>query len=384
MKGKCLVWAAIGVVLSVLGWSSPAAADICWTGPDVGEGACSLPAGHVAGCVAPFIVQDPSRDACPADNSAADGTGNYTLKTSTTTVVNVVSRQVSKAIRPGRAVATKTAEVLGSDPVFTQYASGNHYGFGLAAGDTGRGFNLWGNFTFTESDSDQARLVFDSKLNTSILGIDTSINDKIGAGIALSYEIFDNKTTYNDGDMSTKGYSFVPYIAMLVNEHLSVDLLVGYGLIDIDQRESVKTSSLDADKIFTQFNINGYHSIGNWNFTGTLSLLYANEKQDAYYIAYDASTIDANRVELGQFSCAAEVSYLFTSFEPYAAVAYENEYKYADPRAGTTYDHNGFLASLGARILMNEFITGELEANHAFGRSNMDEYSILANLRYSF
>ncbi|MEA2084109.1 MAG: autotransporter outer membrane beta-barrel domain-containing protein [Thermodesulfobacteriota bacterium] len=304
----------------------------------------------------------------PLDVSSV-ATAPTTTKTAVTEVARIVSKGIANAVRPNRfsgRVAVNTDESM----------------TGLSAGDSGQNLGVWANAAYTDSEDDDRATRNEADLRTYTLGVDYRFTDKIALGIAFTHEDMDAATYFNDGNMSSNGYTITPFIAMLLNDNISLDLMYGYSNIDIDQERATDIKgTLYAKRNFAQVSANYYLSMDRLNLTGTLGYLYAHEYQESFRET-NLNKVDSVTIDLGQIFAGAEVSYSFDALEPYLGIAYENDVQHEETE-GIKYDHTGGSANAGVRFLVSDSFSGDLEGRTLFSRGDFDEYSVMLNLRFA-
>ncbi len=255
---------------------------------------------------------------------------------------------------------------------------------GLSAGDASMKHGIWTNIAYTSSEDDNLITESDMDINSYILGYDYKLSDSMAIGVSVTYENIDADLNFNSGSLEGDGYTIAPYFTMLLTDYMSMDIIAGYALVEYDQDRNfgTVTSSVDADRQFAQFSVNGFHYIDQWSFNLNLSFLYAHEGQDSYTES-DGTKIKSNNIDFSQLSIGTEVAYGFKYVEPYITLAYEQDTQYVET-TGTSYDKNGGDGGVGCRLFFTDQLSGDFYGSTKFGRDDYDEYSVLGNLRYDF
>ena len=296
-------------------------------------------------------------------------TAPTTTKTAVTGVTKIVSKGIANAIKPNRFSGRVAFNTDGSMT-------------GLSAGDSGRTLGVWGNAAYIDSEDDDTATRHEADLRTYTMGVDYRFTDKIALGIAFTHENMDAATYFNDGNMSSGALTVTPFIAMLLNDNISIDLMYGYSTLDIDQERATNIkSTLCAERNFIHVSANYYLGMDRLNLTGTLGYLYAHEYQESFRET-NLNKVDSVNVYLGQVFIGAEASYSFDRVEPYLAIAYENDVTHEQTK-GIKYDHAGGAASGGVRFLVSDSLSCDLEGRTLFSRGDYDEYSVMLNLRFA-
>jgi hypothetical protein len=255
---------------------------------------------------------------------------------------------------------------------------------GLSAGDASMKHGIWTNIAYTSSEDDNLITESDMDINSYILGYDYKLSDSMAIGVSVTYEDIDADLNFNSGSLEGDGYTIAPYFTMLLTDYMSMDIIAGYALVEYNQDRNfgTVTSSVDADRQFAQFTVNGFHYIDQWSFNLNLSFLYAHEGQDSYTES-DGTKIKSNNIDFSQLSIGTEVAYGFKYVEPYITLAYEQDTQYVEI-TGTSYDKNGGDGGVGCRMFFSDQLSGDIYGSTKFGRDDYDEYSVLGNLRYDF
>lgn len=255
---------------------------------------------------------------------------------------------------------------------------------GLSAGDASMKHGIWTNIAYTSADDDSTVTESSMDINTYIIGYDYKLSDRMALGVAMTYEKINADLDFNNGDLEGDGYTVAPYFAMLLTDYLALDIIAGYAIVDYDQDRDfgVVTSSVDADRQFFEFSLNGFHYIDQWSFNLNTSFLYAHEGQDSYTES-DGTNIKSNSIDFSQLSMGLEVAYTFKYMEPYITVAYEYDTKYEEI-TDASYDRNGGDGGLGCRFFFSDQLSGDVYGSTKFDRKDYDEYSVLGNIRYDF
>jgi outer membrane autotransporter protein len=296
-------------------------------------------------------------------------TSQVTLRNVSSHIVRQINRQIISTMR------SENAMQVGAIPAQNEVT-------GLSAGDRNVGLNIWINGGYVDSDDSQIVAPWDSKLYTFMVGGDKSLTDAVSLGLALTYENLDMETIFNNGDLDSTGLTLSPYLAMQFSDIITGDIIVGYSRLSSDQNRNAVMSSYDSDRIFWSVNLNAFKSYDAWNVSATLGYTQTTEDQDAY--TEGGFPIGANELKIGQLSLGGEVGYQIKNFEPYLSAAVEKEVKDDIRVGGGEYDDLGYLVGLGVRYMSPGGLTAELNVDTTQGRDDLDEYSVMLNLRMSF
>ncbi|MBL1141161.1 MAG: autotransporter outer membrane beta-barrel domain-containing protein [Proteobacteria bacterium] len=278
---------------------------------------------------------------------------------------------------------------------------------GLAAGDGYSDWGVWSSISHNKFGADipinsavQPLAKYDAYQSTIFVGADKLISDKWVLGLTVGYENTDIDTKYNGGDNKTDGFTIAPYMAYLINDIFSVDMVAGYTSLstDTDRIDNVTGSTVsgdfDADRWFVATNLNATVYHGQWVFGGRLGLLYTEEDQDAYTERGGATarTLGKRHIDLTQGSIGANLAYTHATVEPFASITYYNDLGRDNGTStgglpagiGATQptDDDEFQTGLGVRYF-GDTIDGTFEWNSVISRDNFDGNSVLLTLRMS-
>jgi outer membrane lipase/esterase len=281
-------------------------------------------------------------------------------------------------------ISSRVSGVLRTNLLTGDVASVSSDNSGLSAGDAPLNHGMWLNIGYTSVDDDDTVTEAETDITTYIVGYDFKISDRMALGVAVTYEKTDGDLDFNNGDLDGDGYTIAPYFTMLLSDNLSMDVIAGYGVVDYDQDRNFGAvkSSVDADRQFFEFTVNGFTNVEQWNFTGHCSFLYAHESQDSYTES-DGTRNNDNNVDFAQLFAGIEVAYQFESVEPYAVFDFEWDVQY-DDIAGADYDDTGGNGGIGCRFFFSDQLSGDIYGSTRFCRDDYDDYSIVGNLRYDF
>ncbi len=255
---------------------------------------------------------------------------------------------------------------------------------GLSAGGSVDKHGVWFNLGITATDDDNLLRDSDSILSSYVLGYDYMVNERMALGVAVAYEDMAMNTDFNNGSLDSAGYTISPYFVWLVAEHFSTDLIIGYSYLKYDQDRDYGAirSSLNASRQFVQINGTFFHSIDNWNVSGSVSYLYAHEVQDSFSES-NGHRVRSYSANFAQCSAGLEIAYSFQRVEPYLTLSFERDTQYVE-LGDAGFDETGGEGGFGLRINFMDSLSGELSCSAKFGREGYGEYTFLGNLRYTF
>ncbi|MGE0860999.1 MAG: autotransporter outer membrane beta-barrel domain-containing protein [Gammaproteobacteria bacterium] len=262
--------------------------------------------------------------------------------------------------------------------------------------------SLWGSYGYSDFGSDFSfagtSLAYDADAHNALTGIDRLFAGRYLLGIAGSYQHVDAETRFNGGSQQNDGFGVVPYAALLIDQHFSVDASFGYSWLDYDQQRispvdgSGVLADFDSERWFAAFNLNGRVQHGAWQLASRVGYLRVDESQDPYLETGNAARAVARRdITLAQVVVGGEVGYTHGAFEPFVGLLYRNDVDRRDGgRAGglpgaftavQTDDDDELELSVGLRWFTRWGVTGSLEYLRVEGRETFDSDSVLLSLR---
>jgi len=263
---------------------------------------------------------------------------------------------------------------------------------GLNAGDLQLGnLGVWLSYSYTSSENDFSRTAFESDSHNVVGGVDISPSDDYILGLAISYEISDTDTTFNQGNLITDGVTVVPYMGILLSDQWSMDASFGYGWLSNDQYRTSAgtriTSNVDSSQWFYSMNLNGITFYNNWIIGGRAGVLFAKSETDSFTES-NGVLVGKRETTLGEFQLGGDVAYSFGEFEPYIGAVYERDFIFDEilltsgPQAAN--DRDDILVSGGFRYFGNQGLTANFEYSKRLLREQFEEDSVRMNLRYNW
>ncbi|MBF0099046.1 MAG: autotransporter outer membrane beta-barrel domain-containing protein [Magnetococcales bacterium] len=281
-------------------------------------------------------------------------------RTSATQTISLISQGAVRSLR-GSSAGTISTSLL-SDTVMT----------GLAAGGATAQNGLWANYDFTRVNDS----VFSTttKLHNFVLGGDRKIQKDLALGASFSFQGTNSDTSHSDAD----AWTIAPYMAYLINNNMSLDLVAGYTWITTDNGANV-AGEHDSKRYFIAPNLSAYTTnLGKWEIDGHLGFMYVKDKVEGY------TNNAAHHIDFSQVKTGIGVSYSATdSLQPYFNLDYEQDLAYKANNA-TGYSDTGIVPGLGLRVNLPASLVGDVRVGSNLGRRNIEQESITANVRMNF
>jgi len=264
---------------------------------------------------------------------------------------------------------------------------------GMAAGNgPAAGYGAWFGYSYTDSKNDFATTAFSADRHGVLVGIDTMPGDDWLLGVSFGLERSSIDTRFNTGEQTITGMTLAPYVGVLLDDWLTLDASAGWSTLRIDQFRTLGTarvtSDVDSTRLFANANLTASHAFDRVLLTGLAGMLYATQRDDAFRES-NGTLNPESRVNIGRLLLGGEVAYAAGAFEPYVSGTFEYDFTktgqvFAPGVAQPKNDDTDVLFAVGLRYFGGNDVTGSVEYSRLFGRSNLDEDSVSANVRWMF
>jgi len=324
--------------------------------------------------------------AASSSNTAAVSVATATTvsQTSTQSVVRTISNSVSDGL----------SRAFSSGNFFRHGSSSKRVGMGdtstgVSSGETASGLAAWGSADYTyvrivpDGDTSQRRL---TDIYSGVAGLDYAINDKMLAGVAVSYaraETDGRTLSASKLDQTSDSFTVAPYFGYAPIDNLTIDLVVGYTYSNIDTTSEetgrAVTGSNNSSVLFGAINL-GYvfpvtDSIAIKAFTG---LSAQASKVDGYYDSRNFYVQeDKNEHVVARVGAKAMVA-MTESTQGYFSAAYERESQMS------ALSENSVRFTLGTSSSLTDGLDLVAEGMANVGRETQQEYGAALNLRMRF
>ncbi|NNJ92508.1 MAG: autotransporter outer membrane beta-barrel domain-containing protein [Gammaproteobacteria bacterium] len=266
---------------------------------------------------------------------------------------------------------------------------------GKAAGDEFEGLSAWASLSGMKLDNNSA-VDFDGDRHSIMLGVDYQPRDNMVAGLMLSWETADLDTSFNSGNVQTDGFTIAPYFGMALDDKWSMDAMVGYGRLDLDQFHRgtggvgpLVTSNTDSQRLFAAANINYGFIYDQFYLEGRGGITSADEQQDSYTES-NGSQQRALRTAFTKLQLGGKATYLgFDEFNPYFGLSYNYD---ISSNSVALFGNNGLIetdrddmvSSIGFSWQKEENLSAGFEWTHRFMHKNFREDAINLDVRMTF
>ena len=264
---------------------------------------------------------------------------------------------------------------------------------GRAAGDEFEGLSAWASYSGMRLDNNSA-FDFDGDRQAFMFGMDYQPKANMVTGLMVSWETTDLDTVFNSGNVQADGYTIVPYFGMSLDGNWSMDALIGYGMIDIEQFHrgtgSLVTSSTDTTRLFAAANLNYGFVYDQFYLEGRGGITSADEQQDSY-IESNSNQQGALRTAFTQLHLGGKATYLgFEEINPYIGLTYNYNASsnsvalFGNNATAVETDRDDMVSSVGFNWQKEENLSAGFEWTHRFMHKDFREDAIKLDIRMAF
>lgn len=263
---------------------------------------------------------------------------------------------------------------------------------GMAAGAQLDKWNVWGNLTFNNTKVDYrnpANTITKSSndIVTPIVGADYAISPTLVVGVSAAYD--DGSGSGSTGrnlanDMNSSGYLITPYVGIQLSKELAADASVGFGSGRMDIDNTIKS---DADRLFGALNLSYNQWFQNFQLTGRLGYLHAEEDYGNSRTNGSVNFFTKNKNKLDQFRAGVQAGYWMNGLMPYAGIAFTTDNRSASNKAMAVDEvgNNAMLWTLGLNFFdVPNKVTGGFAYMLETGRTHSKNNSLMANINFRF
>ena len=248
-----------------------------------------------------------------------------------------------------------------------QYGSGNLYG-------------VWAmtNMSLLYNTGSDTR--YGGSLMSFMGGMDAKITPQFLLGMGLGYEHLGIDTDYNDGSITSNGFTLMPYASFAVMDTLIVGTSFGTTFSAYDtERDNGVDGDYSSTRTVWAVNLDKYFLYDQWTFNTHVGHIYSNEYHPEYN-EDDGTQVGEADTYLGEVLVGGNVGYNFGGFSPYVGVDYIYDYTMNDPNA----DRDEIGVNVGATAEVTDDLDLSVDVNHGFDRDDRSNTSMSFTVRYEF
>lgn len=187
--------------------------------------------------------------------------------------------------------------------------------------------NAWaeGEFGFFQDDGGQQTQNGDFFVGYADL--DARLSNRVLLGVMSQIDWMEDRSQNSTDKVNGTGWMVGPYLSSEPVDNVFLDLRALWGRSDNSAIQDVLGStyqgSFDTERWLMQAMLSGKYQSGSFGITPEMSVVYMNEKQNAYSVTDGINTVavDGQDVALGRFAAGMKLSYMaqFDNFamEPY-------------------------------------------------------------------
>ncbi|MBI1209080.1 MAG: autotransporter outer membrane beta-barrel domain-containing protein [Azospirillum sp.] len=271
---------------------------------------------------------------------------------------------------------------------------------GLAAGDEPPRFGVWGTASYTNLHNTLSTTDTRGPLYTLIGGGDYKLTDAILVGTAVSFEMVDVETRFNDGSYFSRGVSVSPYAAYTVPQAwlgldgvLAIDAMASYGRLSNETERDRSASrpikaAFDGSRLLAAGNLNYLQAVEAWTLSGRIGYLWARQDTDAFAES-NGTAVEADTSVLAQTRVGGKAARQFGDFEPYVGASYIYDLvarpaSVAVDQVAPSDDRDEIEGVLGFNWTPSPDLIGSFEISHGFFRTDNQNTTLTLNLRGEF
>lgn len=272
-------------------------------------------------------------------NNSTLVTERKVLTTAVETQANMVLNQISSRL------ASHPASAAGTIVSLLPQSGGN-------AGSMDQRSSVWASAGYDHLKEDNISKFggWNANLWSLAVGYDYKFNDKVLAGLALTYSNLNGSTGFNKGKIKDNAYGVVPYIAFKAAPCFDIDLMLGYSRVNKDRKRTTPsltsltgddltgiqaTSSPKADRYFGAVFANYRHHVNQLNLLARLGYFYATDRQKSFNEANGDTSTGTNQTKayssqttnLSRLSLRLQAGFKANhNVEPYAFLSYARDF----------------------------------------------------------
>ena len=257
---------------------------------------------------------------------------------------------------------------------------------GLASGEGGNDFGIWGMGSYTNFKSTASGGKYDADSYNLMLGFDWRATDDLLVGLAAGYGSLDldkdNWTGGDTGSLKTEHeWTVMPYLAYNITDLTIVDAAFAYTDSRYKDNDGTNTGHYDSERYLSSIGLSQYYLYDSWTFSGRAGYMYVHGDLSSY--SRGAANIANPDSYLGQLSLEGKVAYYYEcGIQPYVALRYFYDTSTSSRPVKSDYDEFGGV--LGANWFASDQWTVNVEAGNTMGRQKFEAYRGQLNVRYEF
>jgi len=260
-------------------------------------------------------------------------------------------------------------------------------GTGLAAAPGDKVWNAWASVARSSIAYNFQPLQSSGNVDVLIVGVDRTLDNKVIVGLAIAGDSTSVNTQFNGGNMSGRGTTYSPYVAVPLNRNWTADATVGWG------QTTVKTNALGVsgenkvDRTMGNVGVTYRALVNQWMFTGRGAYLSVNDNLGAYTMSNGQFVADGT-VRISQMRFGGQATYNAGSVFPYVGATYIYDLKAPNQAAvngvSAANDRDGVQGVLGLQFKSAGALYGGIQYSSEMSRKQIKNDQLQLNIGAKF
>ena len=258
-------------------------------------------------------------------------------------------------------------------------------GLAGAAGDSR--WSAWAALSSNNVGYNFAPLSSSGNALNALIGIDYLYANGVLAGFALGSDSSKTNTSFNNGNISTSGYTFSPYFMAPLSANWTLDGSLGFGSGKISTNVGGGVNGNTTDqRTFGALALTYSTSLSNWQVQSTGSILTSSSKINQLTLS-NAAVVAGTTNGATQLRAGARAYYGSGQFVPFVGLTYSQDLGRTDVQAvgGQTPANarNAFIALVGVGINQGKQVSGSVQLTSEI-RNQVRNNGVLGSVSLKF
>ncbi|NYZ11052.1 autotransporter domain-containing protein [Azospirillum sp. RWY-5-1] len=326
------------------------------------------------GVVVEVVPIDPTTVSAAAQEASVEDTAPAEVRAAVRTVVSTINNRL-RQLR-GADGTYRAANADGGNAAMIALS-------GLSGGNGANAIGMWVDYTYGNlrgyGDSNR----YKAHTNTVFVGADYAISPKLVVGLAVGYDQAHLSSSSTNNLRQTRGGSATLYAGYLITDWLQASVQGTWSRLQNDIEQTTLAGTIaDGDSRSDRYVLGAalaaFKSYDAVTLTGTVGYNRAREGFDSY-VSSDGARVSPDATRLGQIQLGGEAAYNLEKGQAYVSATWEWDVVRSDDG-----DRNGAVLGAGFRYSAMENLQLGLAATAQVARSDERQFTLGANLRYSF
>ena len=236
---------------------------------------------------------------------------------------------------------------------------------GLAGAAADQRWSGWAALSSNSIGYSFAPLNSSGNASSALIGVDYLYASGVLAGVALGTDSSKTDTSFNNGNVSTSGYTLSPYFMVPLSTNWTLDGSLGFGSGKVNSNfgGGLVGNTTDA-RSFGALALTYSTAMGNWQVQGAGSILASASKISQFTLS-NAAVIAGSTNSVTQLRGGARAYYGAGQFVPFVGLTYSHDLSRTDvlPVAGQTPANarGAFIALAGVGINQGKQVSGSVQ-----------------------